>query len=292
MGILGNTQILAFYKEFQHRELSYTREVAGSLGLLYESPTLKIAGENFACLVHSLSFSAARIVLRVPSVQIEELRTGTRVGILRISFQAGLRSEVEEFTLSGKFTFQSHKAGSDGTTLLLVRLDFNHRPPEGLIEIQGRYLKLRSDAELRKDLRITVDEATLRLMGMKSSRADMVIDQIPRKCVLREVSFGGATVILGGVAKFLGEREFRLSLDLSSGSPVDVPGKIIRAEPLEGYKAMAVLGLSHHEDRVPGAYLRAVQKALDHKDDRPKPVQTPRAAVGSVDTRSFKIVKN
>jgi len=293
VNILGNSQINELFLKFNHSELTYQKAVSLALGLRPGSASIKLLGQVHPCIIHSSSFSAARIILKISPTLLEELRLGSRLGVLKMSFQTSPSSPVEDFTLSGKYHLQSHQNAGDGALLLLIRLDFTHRPPEGFIEIQGRYLRLRADAEQRKDQRLTVDDDTLKILGFKSSKGDILIDNIPRKCVLREVSFGGSTIILGGVAKFLGEREFNLTLDMIQGGVLILPGQIIRSDPLEGYKAMAVLGLQYLSEKIPTDYLRAVQRGLDSESrPRPKPKTTPKPLVASVDTQNLTLKKN
>lgn len=292
MAILGKNIIHEYYTKYLNTELNYQKGVMDSLGFQPKTAVLRIQGRVVPCILHSLSFAMAKLIIKLTDQQLKDLKSGSRLCVLKVSYQ--ISGTSEEFTLSGKFQPESLQRLGEDSYLVLLREDFNHRPPEGLIEVQGNYLKLKADSEARKTQRLALTEENLGYLGLRSAAGDMKIDHIPRKCLVKEVSFGGARVLIGGLAKFLDQREFDLSLDTLDRTPLVLPGKIVRAEAVEGHRELSVLGLQYHADRVPVEYLKAVQATLDRQVgnppvNRPQPTQKKGPSTGWIDTETLKI---
>jgi hypothetical protein len=92
----------------------------------------------------------------------------------------------------------------------------------------------------------------LRKLNILSSESTVFIENVPRRCILRDLSFSGAKIIMMGVAKFLLQKDGALRIDFNDPrESFAVKGKFVRAENVEGKKEMVALGLNFDEAAVP-----------------------------------------
>jgi hypothetical protein len=154
---------------------------------------------------------------------------------------------------------------------------------------------LKKEANQRREDRIPLNAEAKELLGLGNLNTTVVVDHIERKCLLRELSYNGARVILTGVAPFLLDKPFTLSVPLMGRAALDIPGKILRAEAVEGHKGLAVIALGYHPDRVPVDYLRALQKGFKLGLGAKKIVVAPPRITGpqtsNIDLRTLKVVR-
>ena len=81
------------------------------------------------------------------------------------------------------------------------------------------------------------------------------VRNVPRRCILKDLSFSGAKVMLVGVPKFLVGKNIALKIDfIDTNESVLVPGIIPRAEFLEGRKDIASVHIAFNADTVPMVY--------------------------------------
>jgi len=137
----------------------------------------------------------------------------------------------------------------------MFTLQFSNRPPDDFIEIIGRVLDANVNSAKRKDVRIPLTQDNMRKLNMLSTETSVSIQGVPRRCILRDISFSGSKIIMMGVAKFLLDKEGVLRLDFNDPREAfTIKGKIVRAENVEGKKEMVALGLNFDEANVPMSF--------------------------------------
>ena len=100
-------------------------------------------------------------------------------------------------------------------------------------------------------------------MGFTTCNTIVAVEKVGRKCLIRDLSFGGALVLIPGVAKFLEGRSavLRLVLD-DTGQVLTLPGKFVRVEPVEGRRDIIQAALQYDEAAVPHVYKLKINDAL------------------------------
>jgi hypothetical protein len=261
MTVLGSSILQNFYQEFLNTELTYSKEVSIGLGLLPET-TLRWKGEVFPCVVHSCSFQAAKVLVRLNAGQGKAGEFGNRTTTLTLTFREPGSAKKDLYQFNGTTQILQQHGAEEGERSILLEMTFNHQPAEGFLQIQGSYLALKKEAHQRKEDRIPLTAENKDLLGLGNLNTTITIDHIERKCLLRELSFSGAKVILTGVAPFLIDKNFSLSVPIAEKTSVLISGKIVRAEAVEGHRGMAVIALGYQQDQVPMDYLKVLQKGL------------------------------
>jgi hypothetical protein len=138
--------------------------------------------------------------------------------------------------------------------MAIFTLQFTQRPPDDLIEILGRILDANVNSAKRREDRIIITPDTSRKLNL-TKESSIFIQGVPRHCILRDVSFSGARIIMMGVAKFLVDKEAILKIDFEDPrESFLLKGKFIRSEVVEGRKELVSLALLYDESVVPMGY--------------------------------------
>jgi len=299
MNVLGSGMIQNLYERYKKVEVTYNAQVTEALGYLPKDASLKIQGNQYPCLLHSMSFDSAKLILGVPLTKLDSLKDGAKLAILRLAFLGSRSGAPEAYQISGSLTVTQTRQNTDQSAILILEMSFNHRPQDGLLEIQGGYLDLQKDARQRHDERIPITDASALVLGLLSRNSTITVDAIPRKCLVRELSYGGAKIILTGLAQFLGDKNFELELVFAEEGKMFLPGQVVRSDPVEGHKELAVLGLRYSPEKVPMGYLTSLQRGLKRGMSEPAPtpiadasrtVTRRESVAASIDPTTLKII--
>lgn len=261
MAIVTSQQIHQYYEKYGKIDVTFTKEINDSLGLVRNQIYLKYKGGQRPCIIYSSSLLGAKVVVALTDELIKTLREDNLVS-LRFCFKKGDKDDVFSFFV------QSRIAGltqyDKERHLHFAQLKFTQRPPDDLIEILGSLLEANINAARRAEDRITINEESLRRMGLASKSAIIIVQGIPRNGILRDISFGGAKVILMGNPKFLIDKPANLRLALNNGKAILVKGKILRFEPVEGRKDLAAVAVQYNEGGVPFEYKMIINDYLKY----------------------------
>jgi hypothetical protein len=99
-------------------------------------------------------------------------------------------------------------------------------------------------------------------MGLAGKESFLLVEGVPRKCLLRDLSFGGAKVLVSGIGKFLANK--KADLRLQYGDPAEefvIPGTVLRIEEVEGRKDFVALGIAYGKE-VPLGYKAMINSYL------------------------------
>jgi c-di-GMP-binding flagellar brake protein YcgR len=89
-------------------------------------------------------------------------------------------------------------------------------------------------------------------MGLSPNGTSISVDGILRKCLVRDISFGGCKVLIPGVAKFLTGKPSIIKFAIKTVLHTFlIPGRILRADPVEGRKDIAVAAVQFDETNTP-----------------------------------------
>ncbi|MDR1905263.1 MAG: PilZ domain-containing protein [Treponema sp.] len=204
-------------------------------------------------MIYSSSFQGAKIIANIKSGLIEKLKDVNNSISLRLSFMSSETENPVTFFVSAHTIGFSPYGGSEDVALFT--LEYNQRPPDDLIEIMGRFLDANVNSSRRKDERILITSDSIRRLNLLSKECTVFIQGVPRRCILRDISFSGAKLIMMGVAKFLLNREAGMRFDFDDPKKSFlVKGRFIRAENVEGRKELVALVIEFDEDSIPMGY--------------------------------------
>lgn len=253
MGVLTSQKISVYYDRFKDIDVTFTKEIIQVTGLVTQQVHLKCGNDFWPCVVYVSSFEGAKIVANIKTGLPVKLKAANNLVNLRFCFRLPGETNVITFFIAGKVIGLAPYKNSSDVNILTVQ--FSNRPPDDYIEIMGRILDANVNSSKRKEDRIQITSDNLRKLNLLSSETAVFIENVPRRCILRDISFSGAKIIMLGIAKFLLEKEVKIRLDFNDPrESFLIKGKFIRAEQVEGKKEMIALGLIFDTETVPMSF--------------------------------------
>jgi hypothetical protein len=251
MSITTSQQIGKWFDLYKTIEVTYTKEIMKSTGLDPRGVFLKCVGEQWPCVVYSSSFSGAKIIVSNKPALTERIAKANNAVSLRFSFKFLDKPDPVSFFIGAKILgFSTYTAG--GGDLQFASLQYTQRPPDDLIDIMGRLLDANMNATRRKEERILLNPDAMRRMSLVSKDSYIYVQGVPRKCILRDLSFSGAKAIILGLAKFLVGKDCILRVEMDEPrESIDLKGKIVRYEDVEGRKDLTAIAVQFDDQSVP-----------------------------------------
>jgi hypothetical protein len=253
MGVLTSQKIAALYERYKGIDVTFTKDMIQVTGLLTEGVHLKCGSDFWPCFLFTSSFQGAKLVANTKSGLAGKLQKANNMASLRLSFKSTETGNPVTFFVSARVLGMAPYKNSDDISMLSIQ--YTQRPPDDLIEVIGRVLDANVNSAKRKDERIVITAESQRKIKLLSKDISAFVQGVPRRCILRDVSFSGAKVIMIGVAKFLVDKETALRLDFDDPrESFLIKGKFIRSENVEGKKDMIALAMEFSDAFVPMGY--------------------------------------
>ncbi|MDR2020204.1 MAG: PilZ domain-containing protein [Treponema sp.] len=261
MALITSQKITSYYERYKTISVTFTKEIIQATGLIAQQVFLKCIGDFWPCVIYSSSFQDAKVVVNVQSGLLNKLRDANNSASLRFSFKNADTGAPVAFFVTVRSAGYAPYGGSKDAAIFT--LQFTQRPPDDLIEIMGRLLDANVNSAKRRDERILLTPDVIRKMGILSKETAVFIQGVPRRCILRDISFSGAKLIMMGIAKFLLNRELALRVDFEDPrESFLLRGTFIRTENVEGRKELIALAIQFDETAVPMGYKMRINDFL------------------------------
>jgi hypothetical protein len=252
MPLVTSQQITKYFQLYKAVDVTFNKDVTKAIGLLSKQIFMKILGEQVPCILYSSSLSGAKIIASVTQEMNERIRRANNVINIRYSFTQPDKAAPLIFFMTAKVTgFTPY--GKDKGDLTFISCEFTQRPPDDLIVILGRLLDASIASTKRKEERIPMQDKTMRNLGIRTKEIVLYVDNLPRRGILRNISFSGAQVIIPGVAKLLMNKSAILRVISDSGT-FNLPGVINRFDEVQGRKDIASVAIAFGEKQIPLEY--------------------------------------
>lgn len=254
MSVTTSQQLSRYFEQFQTVQVTFTKETIQATKLNTKQVFLKSLGSQWPCIIYSSSMVGAKIIVRMDKSLKETLVKTNNVVQLRYSFIQPEKNTPLSFFVGARVAgLAPYKP--DNQELNFLNIEFTQQPPDSLIEILGGLQEAFINASRRKEERILINPDTIKKLGLLPTNTSLLIDNVPRKCILRDLSFSGTKVIIHGIPKFLLEKSavLRISFD-EPRETANLIGQIVRFEIIEGRSDIAAFALQFTEDRVPVTY--------------------------------------
>jgi hypothetical protein len=253
MGVLPAQKVASLYERYKGIDVTFTKDMIHVTGLITEQVHLKCGSDFWPCFLFASSFQGAKVVANIKSGLADKLQKANNLISLRLCFKNLETGSPLTFFVAGRVLGMVPYKNSQEISLLNIQ--FTQRPPDDLIEVIGRVLDANVNSAKRKDERILITVETQRKIKLVIKETSAYVQGVPRRCILRDLSFSGAKVIMMGVAKFLVNKETALRLDFDDPKESFlIKGKFIRSEEVEGNKGMIALAMEYDEAFVPMGY--------------------------------------
>lgn len=270
MALITSQKISNYYQQFGEVDVAFNKDVIRVTGLQTRNNLIKCKGEYWPCFVYSSSMRQAKIVASVKEDFHKKAQEANNLVSLQFTFLQPDKSSPLILHISAKLSGIS-KYGEESSGLSLLTLNYTQRPSDDLIIILGRLLESNLNSQKRREERIIINDQVIRKMGLKSKNVLVIIDSIPRKALLRDISFSGAKLIIAGLAKFLVDKAILIKLEVEeTDESFNLLGKVLRFEPIENRKDIASIAIQFDEKLLPIEYKLLFNDYLT-KQRPPKP---------------------
>ena len=268
MSVNNSHQVSRYYDFYRDKEIVFTKANLISLRIDPRQVYVKTPDGQWPCIINSVSLMNAKIIIGTSSGIYEQLKKSRTINIsLRFCFIDLNSNPIHFFVNCSVCDIQNYAGSKD---LVLVNLQYTQRPPDELILRIGEFVEVNENFKNRREERITITKNSLRELQIPKEETFIFISNVPRKCVIKDLSFGGAKVILIGVPKFLIEKQVDLRLMfLDTTEKVSLIGIVKNADYLPGRKDICVCNIQFVPDTVPmtykfriNSYITSYQKQL------------------------------
>lgn len=262
MPVTTSQQITRYFEQFSQAEITFTREVVQTIMLNTRHVYVKCLGSQWPCVIYAASMTTARIIANLKSGLNECIRESNGLVQLRFSFAQSDKQDPITFFVPAKVS-QTNPYGEQNKDLFFANLEFTQRPPDDLIQIIGQLLEANVNAKRRKEDRIPLSAHSVSQLSLEPGECGVTVDGVPRKMILRDLSFSGCKAVLMGVPKMLVNKSATVRLVFDDPEQTfEIPGAIVRFDPVEGRNDIAAFGIQFDEEKVPMGYKMRINAAL------------------------------
>lgn len=261
MGVATSQQIIKYYERYQDIDVTFTKEVIKATGLMTQHVYIKCLGETWPCVIYASSFKGAKVIVNAKSGLTAKIQQANNLVSLRFSFRVPGKTDPLMFFVSARGAGSAPYGGNKDISMMSIQ--YTQRPPDDLIEIMGRLMDANINSKKRREERILLNTETMRKANLAAKETAVLIQGVPRRCILRDISFSGAKIIMVGVAKFLVDREMALRIEFEDPRESHIlRGRVVRSEDVEGRKDLIALALHFEETQVPMNYKMRINDYL------------------------------
>lgn len=253
MSVPLSQQITRYYDYYRDKEISFTKETLHFLRIDPRQIYIKCNGGQWPCIINSTSFQFARIIVGTTSGFAAEIKKKRDLPVsVRYCF-------IEQDTTPLSFFVNGRVSNvepfKDSRELLVVTIEFAQQPPDDLILRLGRFIDTNENFSRRKEERIIINAESIRKLNMEKEETLISIAHVPRRCVLRDLSFGGAKILCMGLPRFLVNKEASLKITFVEPQiSMNINGTVVYAENLEGRKDIVIANIEFDPESVPMAF--------------------------------------
>lgn len=257
MEITTSQLLTRYYDQYRDTEVTFSKDIIRTLKLDPRQIQIKYTVDSDVklgpCILNSTSFQKAKVIINTKSEAFEAL-AGKEPPSVQLKFTFFQNdNQFMSFFVSTKVSDKKLLPGSND--LAIITLQYTQRPPDDLIEIVGRMLEANTNAIRRREERIVINEDSKRKLSLLKEECVLVVQGVPRHCIIRDLSFSGAKVVLIGLPQFMVNKDAELKVEFEDPYElIQVKGMIMAAEPIEGRKDICSASIKFDENQVPLSY--------------------------------------
>jgi hypothetical protein len=245
---LTSQHLARLYDEFSGTEVTFNAPVILESGLVTSDVRLTVGSRHLPCVLYATSMRGARIIVEVEQPQGDVLIRNTSAASLHMGFhRKGDKAPVPFFIPCRIESLSEYSARRP--QVRFASLEYTQRPPDALIETLGGILEIKSNELRRRDQRIVVTPEILKRIGLPSRESCLAIEGTPLRCFLRDLSFGGAKVLLSalGIPQKPGKVHLKLGrCEMPEETVLD--GSVVRVEDVQGHSELIALSIQYSSD--------------------------------------------
>lgn len=253
MSINTARQTARYYDYYRDKEIVFTKANLKSLRIDPRQIYIKCNGGQWPCIINSSSLMQAKIIIGSSSGFYTTISKKRDIPIsIRYCFFDQNNEPIQFFVNCSVFDIEPYKGSNE---LAMVTLNFTSRPPDDLILRIGEFIEVNENFTNRKEERISLNENSMRQLGIPKEESYIFIAGVPRKCIMKDLSFGGARVVLVGIPKFLQDKTVDLRLFFTdTNEKISLIGIVKAADFFPGRKDICVIHIEFNSEEIPMTY--------------------------------------
>ena len=253
MSFATSQQINKYLEAYKDVSVTFSKEIIEVLFFDVKQASVRASGGQWPCILNSASMSGAKIICNKNSGLLKKISTQSFSNAsLRFSFFDSDSKEPISFFVTVRLVGVSDYQMDD---LSLVTLAYTQRAPDALIERLGRIIEATVNAKRYAIEKIVLTDVIMRRIALSKKETVVFVEGVPRRCIIQNISFVGATVYIMGVASFLKNKAVTLKFDFSDPDTViAIKGRTVGAVPLEDRKDLVSLTIDYEMQSVPMNY--------------------------------------
>lgn len=291
MSVATSLKTSQYYDYYRDKEVIFTKSNIKYLKLDPREIYIKCNGGHWPCIINSSSLQQAKIIIGTSCGVFEILRTKKDVNI---SLRYGFYEQNEKFQFFVTCNVVNIEKYQEKNDLAMLTLAFNQRPPDDLILKLGEFIEVNENFKYQNKQKILINQENIRLLSIPKEETYVYIQNVPRKCILKDISFGSATLLLVGIPKFLEKKEVELRiLFTDTNEQVALKGIIENADFMSGRKDISVVEVVYIQDQIPMNYKFHINNYITSSSKKRIQKQSENKTVEDNNDNIFdKVVKN
>jgi hypothetical protein len=236
------------YEEFGDTEVTFNGQVIIESGLITSDVRLTIGSLHVSCVLYACSMKGARVIAEIGTAAGALLSRGSTPATLRLGFKQGGEKSVVSFFVPCRVESLS-EYNAKKPQVRFAALEFSQKPPDALVETLGSLLEIKANALRRRDQRIVLTPENMKKIGLESRESCVAIGGTSRRCLVRDLSFGGAKILLSMLGLPQGPQKVVLKLQkcgIREDTALD--GSIVRVEDVEGRDDLIAVSIQYSTD--------------------------------------------
>jgi len=258
---LTSQHLARLYDEFSGIEVTFNCQVILESGLITSDVRLTVGSRHIPCVLYGCSMRGARVILEASPPEEEALARNAAAVSLHFGFRR--REDKAPVTFFVPCRIESlSEYGSRRPHARFAALEFTQRPADALVETLGSLLEIKANALRRRDQRIVLTPEVMKTIGLQSRESCLAIEGTPRRCFLRDLSFGGAKVLLSALGLPRSPGRVHLKLDRCEvNGDAALDGSVVRVEDVEGHADLVALSI-RYDSEPPISYRQKINSVF------------------------------
>ena len=213
---------------------------------------------------------SAKVIANMDNLSFDAIKRAKNFINLRLSFLPPEHKSPIMFFIPSNVDGYKNFSKSNPLTHL-INLSFTQKPPDDLIEILGNIIKEKEDYEKRHDVRINLEGKIIKDFGLNTNRSTIIIENIKRPCIIKNLSVSGAFIILSCNPKFIMNKKAILNLSIIKHKvSIQIEGVILRNESAENRKDIFGIGIEYNKEKIPLEYKELFNEYIEKLEEMAK----------------------
>lgn len=246
-------------------EVTFNTQVILACGLVTSALQLTVGELALPSVLYACSMKGARVIAEVGADFPETLELHDNRALLHLGFRP--KDELSDFTFLVASRVESLAVFSTRKPQVqFLTLFFRQKPPDMLIAILGSLLETNANAVGRRQQRIVLTPESMKKIGMASKESCVAFGGASRRCIVQDLSLGGAKVLVTAAGN--GNGDTRIALKLARCEVKDdilLNGSIVRVEDVDGRSDMVALSIRYSSE-PPASYKEKITSYLAAKN--------------------------